>query len=187
MLFFFITRKISKFQFNSSSAPIVSKGLIEITVPAFILQQALKKTLLTVGIGVFLLLIILLIASKFKVILILLPISFYLIGQFFIFTNHIKTVKNQKATYNTLNNTLELNSLKHGKLSFDMRSGNVKVKEVKSVQKNNGLLMGYFELSSHQGKCHMPFLLVENLQTKPFFDSIQLLNREVETKLFPII
>lgn len=186
-LFFFITRKISKFQFNNSTVSTSKKENIELSVPAFMLQGILRKTILTVGTGFLLLLIIIIIASKFKIALILLPISFYLIGQFFVFNNHVKIIKNQKITFNSLTNQVVITKLDGKNISFNLSTDINSIKEVKAVQKNNGILMGYFELSTKQGKYHIPYILAVNLQTKPFFDKLQYFSRESETKLFPII
>lgn len=183
----FITRKVSKFQFNNTSIPLSKSENIELSVPTFILQQLLKKTLYSVGTGLLILIVILVIASKFKVVLILLPISFYLIGQFFVFNNHIKVIKNQKIIYNQRNHLLSVSSADNKNISFDLSTNQTKVKEFKSVQKNNGLLTGYFELSNTQGKCYIPYFIAANPNTKPFFDRITRINREVETKLFPVI
>jgi len=186
-LFYFVVRKISKFQFTNSNISTAKKDIIDITVPTFILQKLLKKTLVTVGTGFLLLAIILLIASKFKVALILLPISFYLIGQFFLFNNHIKSIKNQDITYNTINKSLVVRSLTGKTTVFTLTEGQTSIKEFKSVQQNNGLLMGYFELSNNLDKCYISYFVSANPNTQPFIHQITSFHREVETKLFPVI
>lgn len=186
-MYFFITQKISKFKFQNFDSTSHDSKNIKITTPTFILNQLLKKILFTVGTGFIMLLIIIVIASKFKIALILLPISFYLIGQFFVFNNHVKALKNQKIIYNKINNKLIINELNGNNFTISLDESSLIIYEVKSVQKNNGLLMGYFTIKNGTEKCTIPFLSVYNNQTKPFFDRIQTLKREVETKLFPII
>lgn len=187
LLYLFIARKFSKFKFDNSGYTSPSLQNIEITVPTFMLQQLFKKVLLTVGTGFLLLIIILVIASKFKVALLLLPISFYLIGQFFVFNNHIKTIKNQKLLYNKVTATLTISIADQKPFTINFDTDSYKVREVKSVQKNNGVLMGYFELISNRKNCFIPYIVSTNPQTKPFFDKLLLSKRELETKLFPII
>lgn len=187
MLFFFITRKLSKFKFDNSYTPSSRQQNIEITVPTFILHQLLKKTLITVGTGILLLLIVLVIASKFKIILLLLPISFYLIGQFFVFNNHSKIIRNQKAVFNPSTNILTLNTSNNKTLALNLSTDAIQLKEVKSVQKNNGLLMGYFQLTTAQGTCFIPYLLAANEQNIPLFNKLDRFHRIIETKIFPII
>lgn len=187
MVYYFIAQKISKFKFNSSSVPISNRENIDINIPTFMLQRLLKKTLMTVGTGFLILIIVIIIASKFKIALLFIPISFYLIGQYFVFSNHIKTIRNQKITYNIHANTLSVNTSDGNRSTINLATDAITIKEVKTVQKNNGLLMGYFVLSNKATTCYLPYLLVENAETKPFFDTLQLFKREVETKLFPII
>lgn len=82
---------------------------------------------------------------------------------------------------------MTISDIEGKKSTLDLSNDTIQVKEVNAVQKNNGILLGYFELSSHKSKCYIPFLLVENARNKPFFDKLQRFNREIETKLFPII
>lgn len=187
VLFFLITRKFSRFQFNTSTQAKSQSENIEITVPTVYVHQLLKKVLFTVGTGFILLLFIVVIASKFKIALILLPVSFYLIGQFFVFNNHLKSLKNTKMTYHRSTNSLTIATANNKKFSLQLNDKNMKVKEVKSVQKNNGLLMGYFEISSAYGTCNLPFIAAANPESSILFDKLKQSSREVETKLFPII
>lgn len=161
--------------------------IIELDVPTSILKGILKKTMLTIGTGIILLLIIIVIAAKFKIALIMLPISLYLIGQFFLFNNHIKILKKQRVLFNTQSNEVSVEYMSGKKLHFNLLSDIKEVREFRSVQKNNGVLLGYFELFTEHDKVIIPYLVAENLRTKPFFDKLQLFKREIETKLFPII
>lgn len=187
VLFFLIARKFSRFQFNTPVQAKLQSENIEITVPTVYLKQLLKKVLFTVGTGFLMLLFILVIASKFKIALILLPISLYLIGQLLVFNNHLKSFKDTKVTYHRSTNSLTIVKANNKTFSLQLNDKNIKVKEVKSVQKNNGVLMGYFEISSAHGTCNLPFIAAANPESSILFDKLKHSSREIETKLFPII
>lgn len=170
-----------------SSSPAVSPNIIELKLPLPILKTLLKKTLFSVGTGIILLLITVIIASKFKVALIMLPISIYLIAQFFLLNNHIKTIKSQYIQYDRLNEKLIVSKLYDDDFTIDLNSEIITLREVKSVQKNNGINLGYYELKTNSKTVNIPFIVAENPQTKPFFDKLNHFARELETKLFPII
>lgn len=186
-LVYFIAQKISKFKYNTYADQSFQKDRIEISLPTFILQSLLKKTITTVGIGFLLLVIILVLASKFKILLILLPISLYLIGQFFIFNNHVKIIKSQKIFFNSKNNIVTVVDLAEKVTVLDLSDNTTTINEVKSVQSNGGILMGYYQISSHDKSCYIPFIVAKNPQTKAFFDKIEKTPHKSETKLFPII
>lgn len=187
VLLYLAVRTISKYKYNNYATRINEQKIFEVNIPSFMLQQLLKKNLITVGVGFFMLIIILFLGSKFKIILILLPLSFYLIGQFFVFNNHVKSIKNSKITFNTINNLLTIESLNKKPISIDLTTKELSLKEVKSVQKNNDLLFGYFELTYQKEKYYISYLLAENLQNKVFFVKLRQISRNTESKLFPII
>lgn len=187
LIYFFIARQVSKFQFGKPSPDRLQHENIEITVPTFLLQKLLKKVLFSVGTGLVMLLLIIVIASKFKIALLLLPISMYLIGQFFVFRNHLQCLKDQKIIYHTRNQILTVSPKNRKPYTINLSDASIKIKEIKSVQKNNGLLMGYFALSSAQNTCFIPFLAAVNPSTEILLTKLQTYKREVETKLFPII
>lgn len=159
----------------------------EIGMPTYLLKRGLRRVLYTVGTGMILLLVILLIAAKFKIALIMLPVSLYLIGQFFVFNNHIKTIKNQKIQYDPKSHDTHIEWLDGSYLTFNLQTDIKELREVQAVQKNNGILMGYYQISVGKKVIFLPYLLLENPTNKPFFDKLQLLGRHSETKLFPII
>lgn len=187
MLIFSIVRKLNLFGSWSITQRLSSPSeIIEISAPLSIYKSAVKKTLITVGVGVLLLLITIVLASKFKIALIMLPISFYLIGQFFILNNHLKTTKNQRIIYNSITHEVQVEN--NNKIQvFNLLTDVKKVSEVKSVQKNNGQLFGYYILHTQTENYYIPYVIAQNPLTKPFFDKLQLFDREIETKLFPII
>lgn len=187
VLLYFILRRFNFFDFVKPEQRVANSRIIEISIPMSLLKKGLKRVLYTVGSGAILLLIILLIAAKFKIALILLPISFYLIGQFFVFNNHVKTIKNQKIRYDSETQETRIEWLDGRSLEFNLLQDVKQLREVHAVQKNNGLMMGYYQLYVGKEILILPYLLAENQLNKPFFDKLQLFNREVETKLFPII
>ena len=188
MLIFSIVRKLNIFgSWTNTQRLSTPTEIIEISAPLAIYKSAVQKTLLTVGIGIVLLLITILIASKFKIAFIMLPVSLYLIGQFFILNNHLKAARNQQILFNKRTNEVQV-ELEKGKLyTFNILTDVNKVVEVKSVQKNNGILFGYYKLYTSNSTITIPYIIAQNPQTKPFFDKLQLFDREIETKLFPII
>ena len=188
LLAFFIMRKLRLFNNTTNSKKVgISKEIIEINTPLPILNQILKKTLITVGTGVVLLIVMVVLMAKFKIALLMLPISLYLIGQFFILNNHIRTIKNQRIFFNTQTNQVTISDLSGHDYEFNLLINTHSIKEYKSVQRNNGVLLGYYEIITEYNKIYIPYLAAENPQTKPFFDKLQLFDRVVESKLFPII
>ena len=188
MLIFSIVRKINLFgTWNTTKRVSTPNEIIDISAPLSIYKSIVNKTLITVGIGILLLIIIIILTTKFKIALIMLPISLYLIGQFFIMSNHLKTSKEQRIIFNKLTNEVKVDQGIGNQISFNLLNDNIIVKEVKSVQRNNGVLFGYYILSINSKTIYIPYFVALNPQTKPFFDKLQLFNREIETKLFPII
>lgn len=186
-LWYIFSQKLSRFKYNTNSNYHNNQQIITLNLPTFIQNQLWKKTLVTVGTGAILLVIILLIATRFKIILICLPLSFYLIGQFFVFQNHIKVIRRQKANYNVETNELLMTTSKGKEVLINLNNSSVKVREIKPVQKNNGISLGYFEIYSKEGSCYIPYVLSKNRYTNIIFNTIQKLNKESHTKVFPLI
>ncbi|TCV05355.1 hypothetical protein EDC17_10756 [Sphingobacterium alimentarium] len=189
ILIFSIVRKLKIFgSLGESSRLNASTETIEIVAPLSLYKSLVQKTLFTVAIGIGLLLITIILASKFKIALIMLPISIYLIAQFFILNNHIKIAKSQHLSYNINSHNLSVQSENNKILNINILNDIKSLQEVKAVQKNNGILFGYYKIITVTNEVvYIPFLISENLQTKPFFEKLQLFNREIETKLFPVI
>lgn len=187
VLMYYIIRRLNIFSAGIEERRGQSNQVLVLIVPTSVLKRSLRAALFSVGTGIVLLFIILLIAAKFKVALIMLPICLYLIGQFFVFNNHANTVKQQRIQYDSNTHNVNIETSKGETLSFNLLQDVNVLKEVRSVQKNHGLLMGYYCLHVRNNKIYIPYLLQDNPQNKPFFDKLQLFNRELETKLFPII
>lgn len=189
MLIFSIVRKLNLFgQVRNTQRISAPTHIIEINAPLSIYQSLVKKTLVTVVIGIGLLLATIILASKFKIALIMLPISLYLIAQFFVLNNHLKIARDLRMFYDIHKNEIEVNIKDSKTFKINLLSDIIKIKEIKSVQKNNGILFGYYQLTISSGQVvYIPYLLRENPYTKPFFDKLEIFDREIETKLFPVI
>lgn len=159
------------------------------TTPRLI-KRVTRGTLRTVGIGFMLFLIVLLLGMKIKILWILLPLSLYLIGQLFVYTNHIKTTKDQRIYFNPDTYEVLVDHIKEQPLSFNLIRDVIHVSEVKSVQKNRDTLFGYYKLRLKQGTVVIPYLVEqsENAMNRVFFTYLnENFKIEVESKLFPII
>lgn len=159
------------------------------TSPACI-GRVTKSTLRTVGIGFLLLLAVLILGMRIKILWILIPLSLYLIGQFLVYTNHVKHTRDQKIYFNPETYEVRVDYIKKQPVSFNLRSEVLQVSEVKSVQKNRDTLFGYYKLQLKQGTLLISYLVEqnENSANRLFFDY---LNENykilVESKLFPIM
>ncbi|MBD1421350.1 hypothetical protein [Sphingobacterium chuzhouense] len=155
-----------------------------------LIRRVTKSTLRTVGIGFLLLLIALVLGMKIKILWILIPLSLYLIGQFFVYTNHIKSTKDQRIYFNPETYEVLVDYIKDQPLSFNLMRDVVSVSEIKSVQKNRDTLFGYYKLRLKQGAAVIPYLIEQNDNSvnKLFFTYLnENFKIEVESKLFPII
>lgn len=155
-----------------------------------LIKRVTKSTLRTVGIGFLLLLITLVLGMKIKILWILIPLSLYLIGQLFVYTNHIKSIKDQRIYFNPETYEVLVDYIKDQPLSFNLMRDVVRVSEVQSVQKNRDTLFGYYKLRLKQGTVIIPYLIEqnENSTNKLFFTYLnENFKIEVERKLFPII
>ncbi|PRD56336.1 hypothetical protein [Sphingobacterium gobiense] len=155
-----------------------------------LISRVTKSTLRTVGIGFLLLLIALVLGMKIKILWILMPLALYLIGQIFVYTNHVKSTKDQRIYFNPTTYEVLVDHLKDQPLSFNLMSDIVSISEIKSVQKNRDTLFGYYKLRLKQGTVVIPYLIEqnENSVNKLFFSYLnENFKIEVESKLFPII
>lgn len=155
-----------------------------------LIRRVTKSTLRTVGIGFLLLLIALVLGMKIKILWILIPLSLYLIGQFFVYTNHIKSTKDQRIYFNLETYEVLVDHVKDQPLSFNLMRDVVSVSEIKSVQKNRDTLFGYYKLRLKQGAVVIPYLIEQNDNSvnRLFFTYLnENFKIEVESKLFPII
>lgn len=154
-----------------------------------VIMQATSGTLWTVISGFVLLILILIIGIKIKVLWILLPLSLYLIGQLFVYTNHVRTAKDQQIFYDPKTGEVLVDYIKKTGFAFNIKHDVVSVNEVRSIQKNKGIVFGYYKLNTKNGVVILPYLLEQNKSeaNNLFFQQIHTHKRAVETKLFAII
>ncbi|NGM61887.1 hypothetical protein G5B30_08160 [Sphingobacterium sp. SGG-5] len=187
VLVYYIFRRLNFFSASIEEKRVRPNQILLLAVSTQVLKRSLRAVLYSVGTGILLLFIIFLIAAKFKIALIILPVCLYLIGQFFVFNNHANAVKGQNIRYDTNTDNISIENLKGELIRFNLLQDVSEVKEVRAVQKNNGLLLGYYKLRIGTKQIYIPYLLQDDPQNKLFFDKLQLFDKELETKLFPII
>ncbi len=186
VLIFFIIRRLG-FIGGRPQTYLQTSEWLELRLDNATLKKVVKQTLFSVGIGFVLLILVLVIAAKFKIALILIPISLYLIGQYFILINHINATKKYQIFFHRNSNAIKVRSKGEEYMNFSLHDEAWSLKEVKAVQKNNGLLIGYYELRLGRSKVYISSLLEENVQNKAFFEKLRQFPREIESKLFPVI
>ena len=164
-----------------------SNSVVEVGIPLLMLKSIVNKTFITIGSGVLILLVTLALAVKFKVALIMLPISIYLIGQYFLLSNHITVIRNQRIVFDPKTNDVMIEYAGKNVFSFNLDRDIHSLNEFKSVQKNDGVEFGYWQLNTQQITVNIPHIVTINPQTKPFFDKLDRIDKQIETKLFPII
>lgn len=154
-------------------------------------KRVTRSTLRTVGIGFLLLIVALIIGIKIKILWILIPLSFYLIGQLFVYTNHIRFTKDQRIYFNPETYEVLVDYIKEQPLSFNLMRDVEGVSEVKSVQKNRDTLFGYYKIHLKHGPVVViPYLIEQHEHpiNRVFFNYLnENFPIEVESKLFPII
>ncbi|WP_194285674.1 hypothetical protein [Sphingobacterium zhuxiongii] len=164
------------------------QGYYILDAGAKVLSKAIKATTYSVAIGVVLLIITLVLAIKIKILLFLLPISFYLISHLFLLNNHLKYVREQQIWYHPQTHEVVVEWLSGSQVRFNLQTDVQHIKTVQSVQKNNGVLFGYYELQLAKGSIYIPYLLEDSPLNNRFFSDLQ--NQVVEkpkTNLFPSI
>lgn len=187
ILVFFITRRLMN---TSLFAPrrFERPGFIAIEADTAILNRTIKITLGSVGIGILLLFATLLLGMKIKILFFLLPISFYLLGHLFLLANHINSLKRQQIWFNPKTNDLLIEHKKKGSTIVNLYRHVREVAEIKAIQKNRGILFGYYRLQTNMGNIHIPFLLRENKYNSFFFEALQNdFNMRSTSVFFPFI
>ena len=188
ILIYFLSRRVmmkGKSMFIQKSN---KQGYYLIESGASIIQKTIKNTLFSVGIGVVLFIITIFLALKVKIILLMLPISLYLMSQLFLLNNQLKYAKDQRIWFNPNTNVVMIEWLSGNTVTFNILTDVQQVKAVKSVQKNNQILFGYYEISVHNNQIYVPFILEDNPVNTRFFKTLKE-NYPVAPKssLFPII
>ncbi len=191
ILVYYISRRFMMYAPERTGAPHDRRHNLQLvdTNPT-LLAKVTRSTLMTVGIGVILFFLILIIGMKIKILWIALPLSLYLIGQLFVYSNHMKAIRNQRIYFDPQQGDVLVQYSSGELLQFNLFQDLQSVTEVKSVQKNRDTLFGYYKLQLKQGQLVIPYLLEQNPQpiNKQFFDCLQAKYRiVVESRLFPII
>ncbi|MCY4780475.1 hypothetical protein ORI89_12490 [Sphingobacterium sp. UT-1RO-CII-1] len=190
LLYLFVRRFFVKKEVQSVTRHHGNRNFILIDTTSTILSNATRNTLWTVGIGFILFLALLILGLKIKVLWIALPLSFYLIGQLFVYTNHVRFTKDQRIYFDPTNNQVFVDLIKADSIAFNLATDIIQVKEVKAIQKNRGILFGYYKIKLRQGQLIVPYLVEQNsaATNRQFFSY---LNKNfkitVESRLFPII
>lgn len=189
VLLYFLSRRIMMRSKTSTGVQRSNKqGYYLIDLPAQVAGKAIKSTMYSAGIGAVLLVITVLLAIKIKILFFLLPISFYLIGQLFLLNNHMKYAKNQRIWYNPQSKDVWVEWLSGNQVHFKLNSDLKTLKAVKAVQKNQGMLYGYYELGLAEGAIFIPFLMEESQLNQRFFQDLKLqANASSKSSLFPMI
>jgi len=188
LLIYFLTRKVVS---NNKSKDVLHqfrKGFTLIESGRAVIQKAIKNTLYSVGIGLVMLIIILILAIKIKILFILLPISLYLLSQILLLNNQLKYLKYQQIWFNKNNLDVHIEWQNGEKNTFNLATDIQRVRAVKSVQKNNEILFGYYELTIENNKLYLPFLLEENPNNSSLFDGLKSKYTIIyKNSLYPII
>ncbi len=191
VLLYYLSRR---FFMNGPSTAVVHaqqpQRLQLVDSTAQLIARTTRNTLITVGIGIVLFLVLLLLGFKIKILWIGLPLSLYLIGQLFVYSNHVKVLKAQRIFFDPDLADVLVNYSDGQHIQFNLLRDVKEVSEIKSVQSNKGTLFGYYKLRLQHHTLYVPYLIEEHrtLINKQFFDCINTnFKISVETKLFPII
>jgi len=188
VLIYFLSRRIMM-RGNSTAIQHSNKqGYFLVESGSSIIQKTIKNTLFSVGIGVVLFVITILLALKVKIILFMLPISIYLMSQLFLLNNQLKYAKDQRIWFNPNTNNVTIEWLSGNNVTFNLLTDIQQVKAVKSVQKNNQVLFGYYELTVHNNQVFIPFILEDNPLNTRFFKTLKdTYPVNPKSSLYPII
>lgn len=188
VLIFFIVRRLGMLGKSSRATTYIpASDWIEIGLDNRSMRKVVKLTMTTVFIGFVLLIIILLITAKFRLALIMLPISFYLIGQYFVLMNQLKAFRSQQILFNPHTQDCKVRASAGDDHVFNLQSGELNVRAVNAIQKNNGILFGYYIIIVSGKELVIPFVLNQNINNNPFFSKLESLSKNRVSKLFPII
>ncbi|WP_454880141.1 hypothetical protein [Sphingobacterium detergens] len=184
-----LRKKFNFFEASDTNSKNLKSGFQLIEAPAALIQSTLKKTISNVIMGLVLILITILLFVKIKIVLLLLPIAFFLIGYLFLFNNHFSKVKSQQIWFNAKTNEVFVEQLKAENYAFNIFQDVQAVQKIESVQTTRGLLYGYYRIKLKDQLLEIPYLLAENKPTNNlFFDTLtQNFKIETQKRIFPII
>ena len=191
LLIYYIGRRLFMGVSQATSVTVSGRrGFQLVDTHSALMGRVTRSTFTTVGIGIALLFVILILAFKVKIILIALPLSFYLIGQFFVYNNQLRLTKDQKLYFDATNNQVCLARLRADDLYFNLHHDVLRVAEVNSVQTNRGVLFGYYTLQLKSGETIAISLLLaqnDNRINTLFFERLKEQGKvKVHMKLFPM-
>ena len=188
VLIYFLSRRVVMKGKSTAIQRSNNQGFYLIESGSPIIQRTIKNTLFSVGIGVVLFIITIILALKVKIILIMLPISIYLMSQLLLLNNQLKYAKDQRIWFNPNSNDVIIEWLSGNRVNFNLQKDIQQVKAIKSVQKNNQILFGYYELTVHNNQVFLPFILEDNQLNSRFFKVLKE-KQPIKSKssLFPII
>ena len=184
-----LRKKFNFFEASDTNSKNLKSGFQLIEAPAAVIQSTLKKTISNVIMGLVLILITVLLFVKIKIVLLLLPIAFFLIGYLFLFNNHFSKIKSQQIWFNAKTNEVFVEQLKAENYAFNIFQDVQAVQKIESVQTTRGLLYGYYRIKLKDQLLEIPYLLTENKPTNSlFFDTLtQNFKIETQKRIFPII
>lgn len=164
-------------------------GFQLIEAPTALIRDTLKKTISNALMGLVLLFLTIILFAKIKIILLLLPIAFFLMGYLFLFNNHFSKLKNQQIWYNASTNEVFVEQLKADNYAFNIFKDIKAVQKIESVQSTRGLLYGYYRIKVKDQILEIPYLVAQNKPANNlFFDTItQNFKIDTQRRLFPII
>ncbi|TDS11849.1 hypothetical protein [Sphingobacterium paludis] len=190
LLYYLSRRFFMKSPVAAVARPMQQHNLQRVDSDTRLIGRAGKNTMLTVGIGFVLFFVILLLGFKIKILWIALPLSLYLIGQLFVYSNHLKAIRKYGIYYDPLLADVLVYNNAGESIQFNLLRDIQGVTEVKSVQANKGTLFGYYKLRTTKGELVIPYLIEQHNApiNRQFFEALNQHYRiEVETRLFPII
>jgi len=184
-----LRKKFNFFEASDTNSKNLKSGFQLIEAPAALIQSTLKKTISNVIMGLVLILITVLLFVKIKIVLLLLPIAFFLIGYLFLFNNQFSKIKSQQIWFNAKTNEVFVEQLKAENYAFNIFQDVQAVQKIESVQTTRGLLYGYYRIKLKDQLLEIPYLLAENKPTNNlFFDTLtQNFKIETQKRIFPII
>lgn len=186
-LLYFVGRRLFNFGRKPGNS-LPPRGYIHLSVDNRVTNQVIQSSILTVCTGFILFLLILFLGMKVHILLILLPVSLYLMGQLFLVANHLASTRKVAIWYNPMTKGMRLQT-KDGRI-FDLNlyTDIDKVVKINAVQRNRKVLLGVYELTGSRMQFRISNLLTDNPKNEPFFQDVeQHFDPKVSTHLFPTV